>query len=474
MSAAAWQARGADARVQSLPGAKGRRLQPPPSQGSQQPTAAAARALRKRWWFLLPAVFVTYSLAYLDRANYGFGAAAGLAETLHITERQSSLLGSLFFLGYFVFQVPGVALVQRASARLLISLALLVWGVLAAATGLLHTFAALAAVRLGLGVAESFIFPAMLLLLTRWFTRAERSRANSLLMLGNPGTVLWMSALTGFLMQALGWQRTFVLEGLPAVVWAGAWFLLVRDEPHGAAWMTPEATKWLQDRLAQEQMAVPAVSALRAAFRRADVLLLSAVYFFWSLGIYGFVLWLPKMVRVAASLSMGRTGLLAAVPYAAAIPLMLGVAYSSDRMLRRRHWVWPFLLLAGLALAFSFLAVAHSLPAAFAGLVVAGACMYAPYGPFFAIIPERVPRNVVGEVMALINSFGALGAFVGTYMVGWFQAATGSPKAGFLAMALAMVLSAALMALLGRVTPSMQTLPDLPLPPYPAVRTSEA
>lgn len=426
------------------------------------------RALQKRWWFLLPAVFVTYSLAYLDRANYGFGAAAGLAQTLHISERQSSLLGALFFLGYFLFQIPGIILVRRHSARLLIFLSLLFWGLLAAATGVVRSFPALAAVRVGLGVAESFIFPAMLLLLTRWFTRAERSRANSLLIVGNPVTVLWMSAATGYLMQALGWQRTFILEGLPSVAWAFAWLLLIRDTPRHSPWMTSEATDWLENELALEQVTVPPISAMRAALLRADVLLLSAVYFFWSLGIYGFVLWLPQIVRQGAALSMGRTGLLSSLPYLAAVPAMLLVAHRSDKMLRRRHWVWPFLLIAGLALMLSFAFSTRSFAVAFGGLIVAGACMYAPYGPFFAIVPERVPRNVVGEVMALINSLGALGGFVGTFLVGWFHAVTGSPKAGFLAMAMALVCSAALMTLLGRIRPSLNSVPDLPLPYHPA------
>src|ERR1700761_1686396 len=139
--------------------------------------------LGKRWSRILPAVFITYSLAYLDRANYGFGAAAGLAHTLHISGYQSNLLGALFFLGYFVPQVPGVILVQRYSARLLIFAALIAWGAFAALTGVIRSFWLLAADRMLLGVAESFVFPALLIVLTRWFTRTERSRANSLMIL---------------------------------------------------------------------------------------------------------------------------------------------------------------------------------------------------------------------------------------------------------------------------------------------------
>src|ERR1700739_199303 len=187
--------------------------------------------LRSRWIRILPAVFLTYSLAYLDRANYGFGAAAGLAKTLHISGQRSALLGALFFLGYFLPQIPGATYANRRSARRLIFVALVAWGSFAALTGVIRNFWLLAVDRLLLGVAESFILPAMLILLTRWFTRKERSRANTILLLGNPISVRCMSEATGFLIRAIGWQETFVMEGLISVLWAFGWLVLVKDDP---------------------------------------------------------------------------------------------------------------------------------------------------------------------------------------------------------------------------------------------------
>jgi len=408
----------------------------------------AQASLRLRWFRLLPAVFVTYSLAYLDRANYGMGAAAGLASTLHLSGSQNSLLGALFFLGYFLFQVPGMMLVGKRSPVRLIFVSMGIWGILAALTGIVRSFWMLALVRFLLGVAESCIFPAMLLLLTRWFTRAERSRANALLIMANAATVLWMSLITGFLMEKLGWQITFIVEGLPAVLWAAAWIALVRDRPSEARWMAAEASEALEEKLDAEQTSVGHVESLRKVLLRGDVLLLTVVYFCWSLGIYGFVLWLPTIVRRGAGASMSITGIYSAAPYLAAIMLMLFAAHRSDKLLRRKALVWPFLLIAGIALMESFLSAGASFAIPFLGLIVAGGCMYAPYGPFFAIIPERIPRAVAAEVLALINSSGALGAFVGTYFVGWLQTATGSSRPGFLVMSTAVICSAALMLLL--------------------------
>src|SRR5690348_14076782 len=243
--------------------------------------------LNKRWSRLLPAAFITYSLAYLDRANYGFGAAAGLAQTLHITGYQSSLLASLFFLGYFLPQIPAIILLQRTSARWMVFWALVAWGAFAALTGVIRIYWLLVLDRVLLGVAESFVFPAMLIVLTRWFTRAERSRANALMILGNPLTVLWMSAATGFLIAAIGWQNAFIIEGLVSVAWAFAWLVLVQDRPAHARWMGAEARVQLEQELDREQALVPKISGLMVAFRQKNVIRLCINYFFWSLGIYG-------------------------------------------------------------------------------------------------------------------------------------------------------------------------------------------
>lgn len=404
-----------------------------------------AANLRKRWLFLLPAVFVTYSLAYLDRANYGFGAAAGLAATLHITDSQTALLGSLFFLGYFLFQVPGIAYARRKNTSRLIFYALIAWGMLAALTGVIHTFWLLALDRLLLGVAESLIFPAMLLLLTNWFTRSERSRANAILILGNPLTILWMSAITGFLIHSVGWQMTFVIEGLPSIAWAFIWLWVVHDKPEKAPWMSAETSAYLSSEIAKEQIALPPVNTLLKALIRPDVLLLSAQYFCWSLGLYGFVLWLPTMIRQGSAVGIGMTGLLSAIPYLLAVLMMLLVAYLSDKTLRRSSLVWPFLLFSGVALLGSFLFAAHGFWLAYGCLILAGGAMFAPYGPFFAIIPEVIPRNLAGEMMAMVNSCGALGAFFGSWIVGLLQAHTGNSRAGYLLMAVSLILSGLIM-----------------------------
>jgi sugar phosphate permease len=398
----------------------------------------SAGGLRLRWLYLMPVVFVTYSLAYLGRSNFGFGAAAGLAQSLHITESRVAFLSSAFFLGYFLFQVPAASYATRRSATRLVFFALISWGIFSGLTGVIRQFWLLVIDRLLLGVAESLILPSMLILLTHWFTRQERSRANAILILGNPVTVTWMAAVTGYLINAVGWQMTFILEGIPSVLWAFVWALVARDRPGEAHWLRAEDSEQLTKALDLEQSTLPEYKNFSATLRVPGVILLCAQYFFWSLGVYGLVQWIPVMIGVGSARGIETVGLLSAAPFLLGVMLMLAVAYFSDRALNRKIFVWPFLVLSGVALFCSYAVAGENFWLAYVALIVAGGCMYAPYGPFFAIMPEMLPGTVVGEVMALVNTCGALGGFAGTWLVGALHAVTGSSRAGYLSMSLAL------------------------------------
>jgi sugar phosphate permease len=399
---------------------------------------------KKRWVYLIPIAFITYSLAYLDRANYGFGAAAGLAKDLNITSGTSSLLGSLFFLGYFFFQIPGAHYAENRSAKKLIFWSLILWGVLASVTGLISNVHILFVTRFLLGVVESAVMPAMLVFLSHWFTKKERSRANTFLILGNPVTVLWMSIVSGYLLQAFNWRLMFIIEGIPAIIWAFIWLKLVNDRPKEAKWLSDNEKLALEEELKKEQEEITPVKDYRAAFKNRTVVLLSIQYALWSIGVYGFVMWLPSIIKAAPNMSIVKTGWLSSVPYILAVILMLVASYYSDKMLNRSAFVWPLLLVGAIAFYASYALGSQHFWISFVLLVIAGGAMYAPYGPFFAIIPEILPRNVAGGAMALINSMGALGSFVGSYVVGYLNGATGGFGASYIFMAGSLLLSAIL------------------------------
>ncbi|MCY1225771.1 putative tartrate transporter [compost metagenome] len=408
----------------------------------------STRLAPRRWWYIMPIVFITYSLAYLDRANYGFAAASGMAEDLNITPGLSSLLGALFFLGYFFFQVPGAIYAEKRSVKKLIFVSLILWGGLATLTGMVSDVYLLVAIRFLLGVVEAAVMPAMLIYLCHWFTRAERSRANTFLILGNPVTILWMSVASGYLVQQFDWRWMFIIEGLPAVIWAFFWWRLVDDRPAQANWLGAQDKVRLEEALAAEQQGIKPVKNYREAFRSPKVIILSLQYFCWSIGVYGFVLWLPSILKQAANLDIVQAGWLSSLPYLAAVIAMLVVSWASDRMQKRKRFVWPPLLIAALAFYGSYALGSEYFWISYVLLVVAGACMYAPYGPFFAIVPEVLPSNVAGGAMALINSMGALGSFAGSWLVGYLNGATGGPGASYLFMCGALLMAVALTAVL--------------------------
>lgn len=394
-----------------------------------------------RWWRIMPIVFITYSLAYLDRANYSFAAAAGINADLGITKGMSSLLGSLFFLGYFFFQIPGAIYAEKRSVRKLIFACIFLWGIFASLTGMVSNIPMLVIIRFSLGVVEAAVMPAMLIYISNWFTQSERSRANTFLILGNPVTVLWMSVLSGYLIQAFGWREMFIIEGVPAILWAFFWWRTARDKPSQVSWLSQTEKETLDKILSDEQKNIKPVRNYREAFKSRNVILLCAQYCCWSIGVYGFVLWLPSIIRGASNLGMVETGWLSAVPYLAATLAMILVSWASDRMHNRKLFVWPMLLLGAVCFLGSYLLGSTNFWFSYTLLVIAGAAMYAPYGPFFAIIPEMLPKNVAGGAMALINSMGALGSFFGSWFVGYLNGATGSPSASYMFMGLALLAS---------------------------------
>ncbi|HCR2994997.1 TPA: MFS transporter [Serratia marcescens] len=403
-----------------------------------------ATVAAKRWWYIMPIVFITYSLAYLDRANFSFASAAGINEDLGITKGMASLLGALFFLGYFFFQIPGAIYAERRSVKKLIFWCLILWGGCASLTGVVSNIPMLAAIRFILGVVEAAVMPAMLIYISNWFTKSERSRANTFLILGNPVTVLWMSVVSGYLIHAFGWREMFIIEGIPAVIWAFCWWVLAKDKPAQAGWLSADEKQALQQQLDEEQKGIKAVRNYGEAFRSRNVILLCVQYFAWSIGVYGFVLWLPSILRSGMQMGMVEAGWLSAVPYLAATIAMVVVSWASDKMQNRKLFVWPLLLIGALAFFGSYAVGTNHFWISYGLLVVAGAAMYAPYGPFFAIIPEMLPKNVAGGAMALINSMGALGSFFGSWFVGYLNGATGSPAASYMFMAIALVVAVVL------------------------------
>jgi sugar phosphate permease len=407
----------------------------------------------------MPLAFVTYSFAYLDRSNYSLGAAGGLKDALHITSAQTGLLGGLFFIGYFIFQVPAASFAERRSVKKLMFWSLIAWGIFAAAQGVIVWYWLLLIDRFLLGVVEAAVIPAMLVFLTHWFSKAERGRADTVLILGNPVTLLWMSVISGYIIQATSYRWMFVIEGLPAIAWAFAFRAWSEDRPADADWLNSGEQEAIEEQLEQEQAGFRKVNSYLDAFKSRNVVLLSIQYALWSVGVYGFVFWLPTIVKAGSGRGIAATGLLTAIPYAFAVAFMLVNSHISDRIGKRRVFVWPFLLIGTAAFYGSYAIGTGDFLPSFVLLIIAGAVMYAPYGPYFAYVPEFLPVNVAGPAMGLINALGAVGGFAGAYVVG---ALGGGAKSGgvFVFMAACLLAAAVLMLFVKKPSqPAADTVP---------------
>ncbi|HZL34339.1 MAG TPA: MFS transporter [Tepidisphaeraceae bacterium] len=396
-----------------------------------------------RFSHVVPLAFVTYSLAFLDRVNYGYAEAAGMAHTLGIGPKTAAMLPALFFPGYCLLQIPAANWASRRNVKWLVFYALLLWGLLSGLTGILTNVKLLMADRLVLGAVEGVVLPAMLVYLTRWFTKPQRSRANALLILANPVTMMFASLVSGLLITHFnvhkfagfeGWQMMFLAEGVPSIIWAFLWLFLADERPGEARWLAPAESQAVQQQLDDEQRELKHVPNYWAAFADRRVVIWSLMYLCFSAAAYGFMFWLPTILKARAAPNSRAWIIYATIPYFLGMFSMMLVSWASDRSLQRRPYVAGSMFVGCAAFCVSFLAGPQHFWIAFAGLIVVGSCIYTPCGPIWAWMSDLLPRNVVGESMALVNTAGAVGGFLGSYFVGVLTS-PGHPAPGFAVMA---------------------------------------
>jgi ACS family tartrate transporter-like MFS transporter len=416
----------------------------------EPPSAAARDTLSARIaWRLLPLLFVSYVVAYVDRINVGF-AKLYLREALGVDEAVfGSVYGfgaGLFFLGYFLFEVPSNLLLQRVGARAWIARIMMVWGVVSAATVFVNSRETFYAMRFLLGIAEAGFFPGVLLYLTYWFPARERAKTIATFaiaglvagVVGSPmsGAILGLNGAWGL----AGWQWLFVLESIPAVVLGFVVLFVLPNGPAEVTWLTQEEKRFLQERLNQEAAEAGADrrSHLAAAFTSARVWLLCLLYFLFNVGGYGYEMWLPSIVKGFSGQSDFMVGLITAIPYLAAGIAMFFAGRHSDRTGERRGHVAVAALTA--ALGFALAGSLHNPWLAMAGLTLAFMGLKSTMGPFWALGTSFLSGTAAAGGIAFINSVGNLGGFVGPTLVGVIRDRTGSNTTALFALGGALLL----------------------------------
>jgi MFS family permease len=402
-----------------------------------------------RWIRIIPVALIMYTIAFIDRTNISL-ALPHISRDLHLDPSQAGTVAGIFFWGYLALQIPGGHLAKHWSAKKFISILLVVWAIFAIGCGLARTYHELLVLRLLLGVAESGVYPATLILLSHWFSRSERARANAFWLLCLPGAVILASPFSGWILDHWNWRVMLVAEGSLPFLWLAIWLFFIQDHPAEAPWLAETERSVLVETLRRESAELAGaetVPYLRALLR-PQVFLLAAVYFCFVSGQMGLLFWLPSAMGKFRDLSSLSTGLLYTIPFIVGAISVLLVSRHSDKVRERRFHAAGAMLFGGSSILLAVVLIPHSLVLAFAFIALSGVGAYGPMGAFWAIPTETLSPRIVGSVMGFVNAIGNLGAYFAPVIVGHLNKRTGSFLSGFTYLGVITLVAAGLTTLL--------------------------
>lgn len=401
--------------------------------------------LRKVAWRLIPILGLAYFFAFLDRVNVSF-AALTMNEDIGLSAAAYGFGAGIFFIGYVIFEVPSNVILARVGARIWIARIMISWGFLSAAMALVEGPTSFYVLRFLLGVAEAGFFPGIIYFLSCWFPSAYRARILGAFLFAIPlSSVLGaplstrLLGLEGF--GLAGWQWMFILEGLPAALLGLVVLRWLRDRPADAEWLEPREREWLTAELAREGKAAAHQPSIGRVLANPKVWLFGFAYFGLVIVLYAFNFWLPQIVKGLGNLSNVEVGMILMIPSALSGIAMVAWGRHSDRSGERRWHVAAPALFAAVALAASAMLQGSPL-LAFLALVVGGIGTFSALPTFWTLPAAALTGPAAAAGIALVNSIGNLGGFVGPALIGHFKQTTGSYAAAIWALAAASAISA--------------------------------
>lgn len=404
---------------------------------------------QQRWLRIIPVALIMYTISYVDRTNISL-ALPSMSRDLRMDSTQAGNVAGVFFWGYLLLQIPAGHVANCWSAKRLISILLVAWGLCAVGCGLVRTYQELWMMRLSLGIAESGVWPATLVLLSHWFPRGERARANALWMVCLPLAVVVSSPFSGWILDHWNWRVMMIVEGALPLLWLAIWQIFIDDRPSEAKWISSAELNYLESTLAHEVVDLELLDphpSLRVLFR-PQVLLLVLIAFLRNIADFGFLIWLPSALESAKKLTNTAAGGFLALPFIIGIVSMLLNSWHSDRSGERRGHMSLTFAIGGIFLMLGVL-MSRQLPAlAFACVCLTAVGTTGHLGPFWAIPTETLPRKVAGPAMGFINAIGNLGAFFGSFGVGYLNKQTGGFSYGFGLLGIVLLIASALCLLL--------------------------
>jgi ACS family tartrate transporter-like MFS transporter len=412
------------------------------------------RALRKVTLRIVPFVMLLYFIAFIDRVNIGF-AALTMNKDLGFSPTVFGFGAGIFFLGYFLFEVPSNLVLDKVGARIWIARVMITWGLISGAMAFVQGPNSFYALRFLLGAAEAGFFPGIILYLSYWFPARQRAAVTAIFMAAAPLSTVLGSPVSGALLEMhgllglRGWQWMFIIEAVPALILGVMVLFYMTDRPEKAKWLRDDERNWLVTTMNAEA-AKKAGTASHSVWRGlADprVIALSLVYFGTSAGLYTLGIWAPQIIK-AFGLSSLQVGFLNALPGIVAIVAMVLWARHSDRSGERTWHVVGACLLASLGLVLA--GFAGSVLAVLLALTLVNIGISSAKPPLWSMPTLFLSGSAAAAGIATINSIGNLGGFVGPAMIGWIKDLTGSFQGGLFFVAGLLVLSAILTLVLAR------------------------
>lgn len=417
----------------------------------------------QRWLRIIPVALIMYTIAYVDRTNIALALDPKLSSMMSFLGMDDQTKGNavgIFFFGYLILQIPGGYLANRWSARKVVSILLILWGACAIGCGLVNTITQFKVMRFLLGVAESGVFPATLVLIANWFPRQERARANAYWILCQPLAVAGAAPVTGALLGVWGWRAALILEGALPLIWLPIWWYFISDHPHQAKWISRQEREYLETTLAREAAELEPANQgsvwqllLKPPVLPAVVIMLP-IYFLENCAAYGCNTFLSDALKGhGKDFTPFQTGLLYAVPYLVAAAAMIVTSRHSDKTQERRGHVALVYSVSGSCLIASVLTSRMSFWLSYGFLCFAIQGPFAGLAPFWAIPAETMPRAILGTVMGLVNAIGNVGGWAGNYTFGWLKKQTGDIVVPFAVLGSGLLVAALLCFLLPRRKP---------------------
>jgi MFS family permease len=412
------------------------------------------RAMREqRWVRIIPVALIMYTISYIDRTNIALALdpkISTMMKDLFMDDRLKGQAAGIFFIGYVLLQLPGGYLASHWSARKVISIFLISWGICAVGCGLSQTFRQFEIMRFLLGVAESGVFPATTVLLANWFPRTERARANAYWNLCQPLAVAGSAPFTAWLLGTYGWHQMLVLEGLLPFIWLPIWWFCIRDHPHEAKWISDEERNFIESSLKQEAAQIKPMDKmpLLKTFQLPAIYVMITIYFLHNCAAYGCMTFFTNGLKGRGFTDL-QYGILFAIPYAVTAIIMIINSWHSDKTHERRGHVAAVYVMSGISLILSVTLSEHFW-VSYALMCLAIPGPFAAMAPFWAIPSETLPRSMLGLVVGVVNAFGNIGGFAGQYFVGWLTKVYNSTAIPFSVLGAGMIVSASLAFLLPR------------------------